>query len=102
MVLDPLYLDTLWRLVTFELAGSDAQEAALRFPYAIETLLSDGPLPDELWARIESTATDEAGDRPLRITLHDAKGAVRLLLDGVLARPFDALDEIRAEEEVAP
>ncbi|WP_430435872.1 polyketide synthase dehydratase domain-containing protein [Oceanibaculum nanhaiense] len=100
MVIDPLYLDAVWRVLAFAEGGeSGTGSGALPFPYAMESVTlepaAQAGLPEALWLRLWRRADDSGWT----LSLHDAGGQTLLTLDGVLTAPHDALAEIRFEEE---
>jgi hypothetical protein len=94
MVIDPLMLDTLWELVAFHERGNGLPGP--RFPYALASLLQDGPLPGEGWVRLWHRGGDVAG---LSLLLADSSGRTCLLLDGLLTELVDALPALQFDPQ---
>ncbi|WP_439515180.1 SDR family NAD(P)-dependent oxidoreductase [Oceanibaculum nanhaiense] len=95
-VIDPLYLDAVWRVLAF---AESAETGALPFPYAMESVTlepaAQAGLPEALWLRLWRRADDTGWI----VALHDAGGQTLLTLEGVLTAPHETLAEIRFEEE---
>jgi hypothetical protein len=92
MVIDPLMLDTLWELVAFHQRALPGP----RFPYALASLLQDGPLPDEGWVRLWRRGGAVAG---LSLLLTDSAGRPCLLLDGLLTEQVEALPALHFDPQ---
>ncbi len=94
MVIDPLMLDTLWELVAFQERSNGLPGP--RFPYALASLLQDGPLPQEGWVRLWRRGGEVAG---LSLLLADSTGRPCLLLDGLLTELVEALPALHFESQ---
>ncbi|MGE4278083.1 MAG: SDR family NAD(P)-dependent oxidoreductase [Magnetospirillum sp.] len=87
MLFDPLLLKSLWQLLDFHLGAENV-------PLAADMLAANGPVAGKLFLRIDTAP----GARHPDLTVFDAQGQPRLIVDGIRTAPISALPEIHLDE----
>jgi hypothetical protein len=99
-----LPLNFIWDLYSFymmecidiesiETVQNKNKKLATHFPFMLNSIQQDGPLPDNFIIRVWSNSAN----RSVNIEIFDSDGKPKLVLEGLMAKDYSNLSQIRLQ-----